>query len=242
MKHARKRFCPCNDCCYNKIYFRRSNINRISKIEDELKQKEEELLCIDKELQKKRKQLNKLELKAKSNTNTKLKQAEKKLLTVTKAIEKYKKYEKSKKLENGGPDNVVHNFFDKLIKMDKDCKSIAKVNRYDLLANLKRILFQATPVSPVSHCVHSRFCSPSKSERKWNASARDCYLMSLQRTPQLWIYHRWPQFYPQYLSARAQWNNLRVFLMFLLGILFWVPAFLCLEIFKCCFCSCCCDR
>ncbi|CAF4814524.1 unnamed protein product [Pieris macdunnoughi] len=242
MKHARKRFCPCNDCCSNQIYIRKDNLNRISNIEDELKHKQEELLCIDKELQRKRKQLNKLELKEKSNTTSKLKQAERKLFIVTKAIEKCKKYEKSKKLQNGAPANVVQNFFDKFIKTDKDLKNIAKVNKYDLLANMRRILFQPAQVNTVSPCGQSRFSSPSKSERKWNASARDCYLMSLQRTPQLWIYHRWPQFYPQYLSARAQWRNLRVFFMFLLGILFWVPAFLCLEICKCCFCSCCCDR
>lgn len=239
MKNIRKNvFCP----CINKTNLRKVNNNKINEIDDVLKQKEEELVYINKELQKKRKQLNKLELKAKSNGTLKFKEAERKLLKVSKAIEQCKKYEnKSKKKQNKSVD-VIHNFFDKLFKMDKDCKNIAKVNKCDLLANVRRILFQPTPVNTVSQCAQSRFCSPSKSYRKRNSSARDCYLMSLQRTPQLWIYHRWPQFYPQYLGARAQWKNLKVFLMFSLGILFWVPAFLCLEICKCCFCSCCCDR
>lgn len=143
-----------------------------------------------------------------------------------------KEKEEKKKSE---PVDIIHNFFDSVFKMDKDMKKVAKINKRDLLGHIRRILVQpnARPAVQNGRRISNR-------ERLFFAP-KDCYLMSLQRTPQLWVYHRWPKFYPYFLDARAQWRNLGTCCMFLLGILFWVPCFVCLEIFKCCFCSCCCD-
>lgn len=84
--------------------------------------------------------------------------------------------------------------------------------------------------------------SSSTRKKYWEDAAGDCYLMSLKRTPQLWVYHRWPHFYPEYLNARAQWRNFGLIILFISGILFWTPCFLCLELCKCFFCACCYDN
>lgn len=76
-------------------------------------------------------------------------------------------------------------------------------------------------------------------ENHWERAAGDCYSMSLRRPPPLWLYTRWPQFYPQYLDAKQQCNNCKHLLLFVAGILFWTPCLLCLELCKCCFCACC---
>ncbi|CAK1545902.1 unnamed protein product [Leptosia nina] len=221
--------------CVGRICTKESDSDRVKELEHELKIKKEELSLTEKKLQKKIKELTKLDKKTKSQSIT-FKKAKKKLEQVTSAVEKCQKYErrskKCKKKKNRMLVDKVHNFFDKVIALDSDCKGITKVNKYDLLATMRRTLLHQTPM--VTDHQHSRYYNnrPSKSERKWNTAARDCYLMSLQRSPQLWINHRWPQFYPQYLSARQQWKNLRFILLFLLGILFWVPAILCLEIYQ----------
>lgn len=79
---------------------------------------------------------------------------------------------------------------------------------------------------------------PSTRERHNFGGSGDCYLMTLRKTPQLWIYHRWPRLYPQYLGARHQWKNLSHCLLVCAAILFWMPCILCLELCKCCFCAC----
>lgn len=79
----------------------------------------------------------------------------------------------------------------------------------------------------------------SRRESYWERAAGDCYLMSMRRPPQLWLYNRWPHFYPQYLDTKQQCKNCKHLLFFVAGILFWTPCLLCLELCKCCFCACC---
>ncbi|CAH0729295.1 unnamed protein product, partial [Brenthis ino] len=138
--------------------------------------------------------------------------------------------------------DIVHNFFDNFFKIDRDMAKLSKINTEDFITKFKRILLKPYTFPPFL-CNTCR-CRPEfrhQQRRKWDVAAGDCYLMTLRKTPQLWIYHRWPRLYPKYLSTRAQCKNVKFLLTLFLGFLFWIPCFICLEICKCCLCFCCSD-
>ncbi|CAH2105419.1 unnamed protein product [Euphydryas editha] len=226
-------------------------------LEIKLKEKEvnEKLNCLQTKIKKFKKQTDhktKKELAAAA----KLQEARKKLLkSLSKnKVNKCRKCHKNEvkqrdkaraKLKNKKPpEDILHNFFDKIFKIDRNVNKLMEINSQDFVETFKRVLLQpylAYPSSAIyNNC--SKPLRPIKDQRsRWNASAGDCYLMSLRKTPQLWIYHRWPKFYPHYLDARTQWKRCGFLSMFLFGFLFWIPCFLCLEICKCLFCICCYD-
>lgn len=69
----------------------------------------------------------------------------------------------------------------------------------------------------------------------------DCYLMSLRRTPHLWMYQRWPCMYPHFLDFKTFCKQLQFCLMLALAFIFWTPILICLYLCKCCYCACCTD-
>lgn len=78
----------------------------------------------------------------------------------------------------------------------------------------------------------------SFTETNWQNAAGDCYLKTLRRPPQPWIYHRFPKLYPHYVETRHQCSNIKNLLLLLAAFLCWSPCFLCLQLCKCCFCTC----
>ncbi|CAH0407252.1 unnamed protein product [Chilo suppressalis] len=69
----------------------------------------------------------------------------------------------------------------------------------------------------------------------------DCFLMSLRKTPQVWIYHRWPHIYPYYLEFRHTFKSFGTCCMLCAAVLFWTPCFICFELCHCIICCCCCS-
>ncbi|CAG4918716.1 unnamed protein product [Colias eurytheme] len=123
--------------CRKVICVNNPDNDELQRLEHTLRLKEEELLRTDKKLQIKKKKLNELDRKA-----LKIQEAKRKLSVISKALEKCKKYEKKpkqNKKKKNEPVDVIHNFFDKILKMDKDLKKVAKVNKYDLM---RRILLR----------------------------------------------------------------------------------------------------
>lgn len=241
-------------------------INKCEISARELKRKELEIKLKEKELNEKLDYLHTKIKKFKKQTDNKakkelaaaakLKEARKKLVkalnkdNVNKCTKCHKKETKQgnkakAKIKNKkGAENIIHNFFDNFFKMDKNVNKLIKINSQDFVDAFKRILMQPYLTHP-SSAMQSNCGKPMGLKRdqrnRWDASAGDCYLMSLRRTPQLWIYDRWPKFYPHYLDARIQWKRCGFLIMILFGFLFWIPCFLCLEICKCLFCACCSD-
>ncbi|CAG9795294.1 unnamed protein product [Diatraea saccharalis] len=88
-------------------------------------------------------------------------------------------------------------------------------------------------------CEH---CGQSSVRKKYDRDSNgDCFLMSLRKTPQVWIYHRWPHFYPYYLDFRHTLKSFGTCCMFCAAFLFWIPCLICFELCQCLICCCCCS-
>ena len=137
--------------------------------------------------------------------------------------------------------NTIYDLLDKYTKMDRGIRKTVKENS-DFSSMFKQILLRS--YNPATTCFTCTLCQSqlrNQHKRRRSELAGDCYLRTLRKTPQLWIYQRWPKMYPTYLSTRTQCKNIKYLVMFLLGFLFWIPCFICMEICKCFFCCCCSD-
>lgn len=244
---------PCNKCKIN------TKCNEFTKKQYELLIKERELLNKEKELERKS-----LELRKRSKRREKSDQkAEKKLketsMMLLHAIRQQKirkdckcnliktaKKTKKKKRAKHNTHKFFPNVLIKLLPRPCSCKSLNKktadtTHTYTDKCLQKLFCRPCTYGNLMTRNIVmplSRRCGPSNN---YNAAAGDCYLMSLRRTPQLWIHDLFPHFYPHYLSARARWMGIGRCFLFCAAFLFWTPCLLCLAVLKCFYCTCCTD-
>lgn len=157
-----------------------------------------------------------------------------------------RKQKNSKKKKNSKKQkeyiDTIYNLLDNCTKFDKNIRKKVKENS-DFSGMFKQILLRPYINSPTTHftCRLCRTQLGNQHKRRQRELAGDCYLRTLRKTPQLWIYRRWPSFYPTYLDTRIHCRNIKHLVMFLLGFLFWIPCFIFIEICKCFLCCCCSD-
>ncbi|XP_053604200.1 uncharacterized protein LOC128671591 isoform X2 [Plodia interpunctella] len=234
------------------------------KVAVSLAEKEQELLKKERQINQK---LNKLRcrqdlaVKKQLQAAAKLKIARKQLFTVLEAKEKVEKCcnkkrkqnKKKKRKHSKEKRSFTSKIFHCLLKPTRNSKKgKAKVISFfkylvgkpcpcmqpgtnKRLGPFSQRLLGVLPCGCVPHWSSRR---PVAHRSRWSAAAGDCYLMTLRNPPHPWLYHRWPMFYPHYLSLRHQWRNLGYVLLFLAGIVFWTPLLLCLYL---CICICCSD-
>ena len=66
---------------------------------------------------------------------------------------------------------------------------------------------------------------------------RDILLVTMRKTPCLWVYHICPDFYPRFLSLRANIITVCQLFCFCFAVVVWTPCILCMELcrgFVCC--------
>lgn len=66
---------------------------------------------------------------------------------------------------------------------------------------------------------------------------RDILLVTMRKTPCLWVYHICPDFYPRFLSLRTNFIKLLQMFLFCFAVIVWTPCILCMELcrgFVCC--------
>lgn len=260
------RWSPCKNCPADQEDTQDDDyLGELQRKELALKQKEKELLKKDKILQRKITKFNKRKKnKAKNNLKaaTKLRDARKMLLLTVDTKDKVRKCAKHSCKRNKSyarNDNIMQRknrlakvkrgscspvrYFSDLINKPRECshgKKRQPSKETDL--HLRKLFCRLTSCKYLNT---DRGCSTCKSGQKssrtsyWDSAAGDCYLMSMRRPPQLWLYNRCPQLYPQYLSARQQCKNVKNLSLCLVAILLLTPCLLCLQLCKCCFCACC---
>lgn len=240
-----------NDSTNNNVSISNAQLKKLLQKQCEIILKEKVLM--DKELKldkliKEAAKLHKSRPLKDSKTALNLKEARKKMHQAIKTKEKFEKVEKkrknakkskkrraksNKKRTNTRPLNFLHKFFDNYFKMDNKIKKIRSIKSKDFLTSLTRIILN--PIYAPQLTKRSEYI------RRQPVNAGDCYLMSLRKTPQAWIYHRWPKMYSPYYELRSQCKNCHFMCMFLLGFLFWIPCFILIEVCKCFLCCCCHD-
>lgn len=239
------------DCCSklcgnsnNRVVFIEDYADQLRKKEIYLKHKEKELIKRDKHLNKKINKRRKSYWDIKSDVKT-INDLRKETLRLQRQAIKLKKQQSSKKKNKEHEPNLLLKLIFGKSKLNK-CKLFSDYEQWQkrhmlrnqCMAAFNRVLGSSTGNYSFSQpCI----CSTRRPVQKRGNASGDCYLMSLRKTPHVGIYHRWPQFYPHYLNARAQIENVKCVLLFILGIIIWTPCFILLGICKCCYCFCCSD-
>ncbi|KAL0891936.1 hypothetical protein ABMA27_015177 [Loxostege sticticalis] len=66
------------------------------------------------------------------------------------------------------------------------------------------------------------------------------FMGSLRKRPFLWVYDKFPQFYPQFISLLAGWRQFVDMLLFLSAVVVWSPCIFCIEFCRALVCCCLC--
>ncbi|XP_059056840.1 uncharacterized protein LOC131850574 [Achroia grisella] len=227
-----------------RCYFSKNNFNNLIRKLNKLTRKKFVLNLKEKELSRKERLLKCKNHRGKAEAEL-ARSKKKSLLDADEERDKNNKcktsksYTKEKRKASTCKDSMLslkhpHLHISELLKYPCTCSSI-KPGRNRVLKNKSESCFNSIFRGPcgcksvkrhpneslfkIMFPIHPCRCHKQSDMRrsKLSGAAGDCYLMSLRKTPQPWIYHRWPQFYPHYLSALHQWKNLGHVLLFLTG-------------------------